>query len=71
METLFIPWLDVNQKVEYRSIATGEAKQYIIREIRVSPMTGTMSVTMARFFPLYALRVVCDEVICDEAICGG
>lgn len=53
LETLFIPWLDVNQKVEYRSLATGEINQYLVRRIEVSPSSGTMKLRMSRFWPLY------------------
>lgn len=53
LETLFIPWLDVNQKVAYKSVVTGETWQYIIRSIEVSPMSGIMNIKMVRFYPLY------------------
>lgn len=74
LEALFIPWLDVNQKIEYRSIATGETHQYLIRKIDVNPMSGTMTLTLTRFYPLYpwmSFAVICGQVICGQAICGG
>lgn len=53
IETLFLPWLDVNEKVEYTSLATGQTNQYLIQSIEVSPYTGVMNITMLRFYPLY------------------
>lgn len=53
IETLFMPWLDVNQKILYTSIATGRTSQYIIREIQMRPLTGVMSITLVKFCPLY------------------
>lgn len=53
IETLFLPWLDVNEKIEYTSLATGVTNQYLIQNIEVSPYTGVMTITMTRFYPLY------------------
>ena len=53
LETLFVPWLDVNQKVEYTLISTQETAQYLIQEISVNPISGTMTITLVRFRPLY------------------
>lgn len=53
IQTLFVPWLDVNEKVEYTSLATGLTNQYLIQQIEVSPYTGIMTITMVRFYPLY------------------
>lgn len=53
IQTLFLPWLDVNEKVEYTSLATGVTNQYLIQQIEVSPYTGIMTITMTRFYPLY------------------
>lgn len=48
-----VPFLDVNQKIEYTSFRTHEKKQYIIKNISGDLMTGTMSVTAIKFYPLY------------------
>ena len=43
----------MNQKVEFRSLATGKIEQYLIRGIETDPMGGTMKLTMVKFYPLY------------------
>lgn len=53
IEALFVPWLDVNDKVEYTSIATGVTAQYTIKEIQTNFNSGVMTLTMVRFYPLY------------------
>lgn len=80
LETLFVPWLDVNQKVEYKSIATGETHQYLIRKIQVNPQSGTMSLSLARFYSLYPwmdwgaendnVSALCGQFLCGEVACG-
>ena len=61
LESLFVPWLDVNQKVGYTLISTGETAQYVIQEISVNPISGTMTLTMVRFRPLYPWLGVDDD----------
>lgn len=58
VEMIMIPWLDVNKKVGYtvRSGRVGEKHEpaeYIVKEISMSLGTGTMSVSMQRFYPYY------------------
>ena len=53
-----IPWLDVNKKIGYtvRSGRGGEKHEpaeYIVKEISMSLGTGTMSVSMQKFYPYY------------------
>lgn len=48
-----IPWLDVNKKVEYTSIRSGETKQYIIKSITKSLSSGTSTVNMVSYYPEY------------------
>jgi len=49
---LIIPWLDVNQKIEYQSRNSENIYPYIIKNI--SGSTGaTMEVTLTRFYPEY------------------
>ena len=64
--TLLVPWLDVNKKVSYtpKSVqssgistrAVSEPVEYIIKKISISlssGTSGTMSVTMSKFYPYY------------------
>lgn len=44
-----VPWLDVNEKIEYTSKMTGETHQYIIESLSWSTFAGTMSMTLYRF----------------------
>lgn len=48
-----IPWLDVNQKIEYTPYQTGETAQWIIKSISSTPTSGVMTVTLIKFYPLY------------------
>ena len=49
LELLIIPWLDVNQKIEYTSKQTGETNQYMIKDFSWSSLSGKMSMNMYRF----------------------
>ena len=51
--TKFLPWIYVNKKVSYRSYASGELHQYIITSISHDLTSGTSSISMYRFYPLY------------------
>lgn len=51
--TLFMPFLDVNVKVEYKPKASEEVNQYIIDSLSHDMTNGTTSITMHRFYPLY------------------
>lgn len=56
LNLLMIPWLDVNQKIEYTFLNRNlvkEKAQYIIKKIDMSLNTGTMSVSAIKFYPLY------------------
>lgn len=49
-----IPWLNVNQLVEYTSHESGETHQYIIKSITTDyNETGTQTIVMSRYYPLY------------------
>ena len=52
-EMIFVPWLDVNQKVSYQSIVTGETNDYLVQSIKANLEDFTMSVVMIRFYPFY------------------
>lgn len=51
---LTVPWLDVNQKVEYHSKNTDSVNPYIIKSISGSTSDATMQVSLVRFYPEYA-----------------
>lgn len=53
IEIIAIPWLDVNKKIKYTSLLTGETEEYIIKNISGSISKGTMTVNMIKFYPLY------------------
>ena len=57
IETIMIPWLTVNQKIEYKSKTTGETQQYIIKSINRALSAWTQTVEMIRFYPLYPFVV--------------
>lgn len=49
LNLLIIPWLDVNQKIEYTSKTSGETNQYMIKSFSWSSLSGTMSMTLYKF----------------------
>ena len=53
LTTLYMPWLDVNKKIEYRSIITGEVHEYMIKAISVNYPDFTMQLSLTRFYPYY------------------
>lgn len=50
---LYIPFLDVNQKISYESNITNNVEIDITKRISVSFLTGTMTVDTVKFYPLY------------------
>lgn len=50
---LMIPWLDVNQKIEYQSKNTDSVNPYIIKNISGSTSDATMQISLVRFYPEY------------------
>ena len=50
LTTVLIPFLDVNQKIEYTSPITGEQHQYIIKSINMDIKAFTMTMKLARFY---------------------
>lgn len=50
-------WLDVNQKIQYKSKITGEIEEYIIKSINGSTTSGTMTINATKFYPLYPFVV--------------
>lgn len=50
LEMLIVPWLDVNQKIEYRPHNSSEAKTFITKSINGDLLSGTMSVSLMDFY---------------------
>lgn len=53
-------WIDVNQKIQYKSKTTGKIEEYIIKSISSSSISGTMTIEAVKFFPLYPFIVKND-----------
>ena len=53
ISTKMIPFLDVNEKVEYKKQQEKESKYYIIKSINNDTESLTSQITMYRFYPLY------------------
>lgn len=53
LEIIAIPWLDVNQLIEYTSPSTGEVIRALTQEISFDLAAGTMSVTASKYYPYY------------------
>lgn len=52
LETVIIPFLEVNQKIQYRKLSDGSIDSYIIKSISYSFTEGTMTITMMKFYEL-------------------
>lgn len=61
--TLICPWLDVNIKVSYRRSDEEEPNQYIIKSINHNIDSGTSTISLMRFYPLYIDRSITPEPI--------
>lgn len=48
-----IPWLDVNQKIQYRVKHSGETLEFIVKQITLNVASGCMDIVASRFYPLY------------------
>lgn len=53
ISTKMIPFLDVNEKIEYRKQQNDKPDYYIVRSITNNTDSKTSTVTMSRFYPLY------------------
>lgn len=61
IQTLLIPFLDVNTKVSYRPQRDKEAHEYIVKNISHDLGSMTSSITMYRFYPLLNSNNVIEE----------
>ena len=57
LEMMLIPWLNMNEKIEYTKKQTGETYQFITKKMSGSISKWTMSLEISRFFPLYPFIV--------------
>lgn len=53
IEAILIPWIDVNQKIQYTSPITGEIGTWIVQSVSFNFEDWTMTVTASRFYPNY------------------
>lgn len=53
IEALWIPFLDVNTKIEYTKQGDTEPTEYIVKKVSGNLDSGTMDVEMMTFYPLY------------------
>lgn len=50
LQTVIIPFLDVNKKIQYRKLSDGSIDSYIIKSLSYSYTDGTMTITMMKFY---------------------
>lgn len=50
---VYVPWLDVNRKIEYTSNSSGVKKQYLIKNITTSFTSGDCSMSLISYYPDY------------------
>lgn len=53
LEMLYMPWMEVNDKIEYTSPSSGEKVQLIVQGIDPDFKNWTMSVKATKFYPVY------------------
>ena len=53
LEMILIPWLDVNNKIEYTSPMNGDVGQWLVKSISYDFANWTMKVRASRFYPYY------------------
>lgn len=53
LKMIFIPWLDVQKKIQYHSLIYDDVREYIIQSISINLKEQTMDVTASVFYPLY------------------
>ena len=53
VEMIIVPWMKINQKIQYTSPVSGELGTWIVQAISYDFKTWTMTVRAARFYPYY------------------
>ena len=48
---IIVPWIDVNQKIQYKPSNSDEVKTYITKSISGDLLSGTMTVNLMEFYP--------------------
>ena len=52
-QAILIPWIDINQKIQYTSPVSGEVGTWIVQSVSFDFVNWTMDVTASRFYPSY------------------
>lgn len=58
LEMIYIPWLQGNEKIRFTIASTGETKDWVVQSISSDLSTGTMTIGLTEFAPLYNFDVV-------------
>ena len=58
LEMIYIPWLQGNEKIRFTIASTGETKDWVVQSISSNLSTGTMTIGLTEFAPLYNFDVV-------------
>jgi len=53
---MFIPWLDVNMKVQFTSNLIKGTHEYLITNISCDYSSGQMSINLNRYYPEYLIE---------------
>lgn len=53
IQAILIPWININQKIQYTSPVTGEVGTWIVQTISFDFENWVMDVTASRFYPSY------------------
>ena len=53
IDCILIPWLDVNDKIEYTSPVSGEVNQWLVQSISYDFKEWTMTIGATKFYPYY------------------
>lgn len=53
LQLVLIPWMEINQKIQYTSPMSGEIGTWIVQSIEYNFDTWTMDVKASRFYPTY------------------
>lgn len=56
LTTILIPFIDVNQKIEYTSPTTGDTHQYIVKSVSMDVSGFKMTMKLSRFYNYYPYR---------------
>lgn len=56
LNTVLIPFLDVNQKVQYKSNCNDSINEYLIQSINFSLFDSTCDINMSKFYNLYPMN---------------